>query len=103
MHQLLFADDIAWVADSETRLQKLTGYESKSKVIKCTRMVDDRRMNVTLNGKLLMEVECFKYLGSHITNDGRMDREVQFRMTEVGKMCRRMKKVCKCKSLGINT
>lgn len=31
----------------------------RAKIMKCTRMVDDRRMNVVLNGKLLEEVECF--------------------------------------------
>ncbi len=36
---------------------------SKSKIMKCTRMVNGRRTDVVLNGKLLEEVECFKYLG----------------------------------------
>ena len=35
--------------------------------MKSTRMVGDVRMNVTLNGKLLEEVECFKYLRSHMS------------------------------------
>ncbi len=37
-------------------------------------MVDDRRINVTLNGKLLVGVECFKYLGSHTAADGGMEK-----------------------------
>ena len=37
---------------------------SKSKVMKCSRLVDERRMNVALNGEMLEEVECFKYLGA---------------------------------------
>ncbi len=63
LNQLLFEDDTALVADSEGRLRelveefgrackrrKLRVNESKSKVMKCMRMVDDRRMNVALNG-----------------------------------------------------
>jgi len=74
LNQLLFADDTILVADSEKTLRqpveefgrvgkrrKLRVNESKSKVLRCTRMVDGRRMNVVLNGKLLEEVECFKY------------------------------------------
>ena len=43
--------------------------ESKSKIIKITRMVYDRWMNVILNGELLEEVEGFTYLRSHIAVD----------------------------------
>ncbi len=38
--------------------------------MKCTRVVDGRRMNVTLDGKVVEEVECFKYLGSQVAVDG---------------------------------
>lgn len=48
-------------------------------LIKCTRMVDDRRMNVAMNEKLVQEVRCFKYLRSHIVIDRKMDEEVKFR------------------------
>ncbi len=57
---------------------------SKSKVMKCTRLVDGRGMNVALNGEVLEEVECFKYLGSHVDKN---------RMNEVRKVCGRMKRV----------
>ncbi len=50
--------------------RKLRVNESKSKVMKFTRLVDGRRMNITLNGKVLEEVECFKYLGLHVAVDG---------------------------------
>ena len=32
--------------------------------MKCSRLVDGRRMNVALNGEMLEEVKCFKYLGA---------------------------------------
>ncbi len=62
------------MADSQERLRQLTKKfwrvcerrkfmvnVSRSKVMKCIRMVDDRVMNVDLNGKLLEEIELFKY------------------------------------------
>ncbi len=50
--------------------RKLTVNESKTKVKKCTMMVDGRRINVALNGKLLEDVEYFKYLAMRIAIDG---------------------------------
>ncbi len=73
--QLLFPDNAALVADSQGRLRqlvekfgwvckrrKLRVNESKSKVMKCARMVRDKRMNVALKGKLCGKTECCKYL-----------------------------------------
>lgn len=48
--------------------------------MQCTRMVDDTRMNVTLNGKLLDEVECVRYLRLHVAFSGDIDGKVKFRM-----------------------
>ncbi len=70
--------------------------------MKCTRLVDGRRMNVTLDGEVLEEGECFKYLGLHGAVDGGVEGEVKFRMNEVGKVCGGMKRVFKCKSLGMS-
>ncbi len=54
---------------------------------------DGRRTNVVLNGKLVEEVECFKYLGPHVSVNGGIEGEVKFRMNEVGKVCGGMKTV----------
>ncbi len=51
---------------------------------------------------MLEEVECFKYLGSHVAVDGGIEGEVNFRMNEVGKVCGGMKRVFKCRSLGLS-
>ncbi len=75
---------------------------SKSKVMKCTRLVDGRKMNVALNGEVLEGVERFKYLESHVEVNGRIEAEVKFRMNKVGKVCGGMKRVSKCKSLGMS-
>ena len=40
------------------------------------------RMHVTLNGKPLKKVECFKYLGAHVPADGRCKRDVVHTMNE---------------------
>ncbi len=83
LSQLLFADDTALVADSEGRLRQLVEEfgrvckrrkvkvnGSKSKGMKCMRLGDGRRMNVTLDGEVLEEVELFKCLGSYVAVDG---------------------------------
>ncbi len=50
-------------------------------------------MTVALNGKLLEEVELFKYLGSYIEIDVEINEEVKFRMNKVGKICKGIKNV----------
>ncbi len=106
LSQLLFADDTALVADSEGRLRKLVEEfgrmckrrklkvnGSKSKVMRCMRLVDGRRMNVALDGEVLEKVECFKHLGSHVDVDGGIEGEVKLRENEVGKVCGGMKSI----------
>lgn len=41
-----------------------------SKVVKCMRRVDDWKMHVALNGKLLEKPNCFKCEGLHVAVDG---------------------------------
>lgn len=99
LNQLLFADDTALVADSEEKLRqlvtefgrvcerrKLRVNVGKSKVMKCTRRVDGGMMNVMLNGEILEEVDCFRYLGSKVSVDGSVEAEVKSRINEAGKV-----------------
>ncbi len=51
---------------------------------------------------MLEEIKCVQYLGLHNVVDGGIEGEVKFRMNEVGKMCRGMKRVFKCRSLGMS-
>ncbi|KAK7882210.1 hypothetical protein WMY93_028384 [Mugilogobius chulae] len=115
LNQLLFADDTALVADSEESLarlveefgrvcdrRKLRVNVNKSKVMRCTRSKAECRVNVALNGELLEEVECFQYLGSHVSVDGGIEGEVEFRMNEVRKIWGGMKRVFECRSLGMD-
>ncbi len=52
--------------------------------------------NLVLNEKLLDEVECFKYIQSHIAIERDIDEEVKY---EIGEVCGGRKKVLKCKSV----
>ena len=119
--QLLFADDTALVADSEENLRKLVAEFgrvcerrklkvniAKSKVMKCSRRVDDDDdgggggINVCLNGEKLEEVSEFKYLGSHVADDGSMEREVGYRLGEGSKVLGAVRGVMKGRSLSRN-
>jgi Reverse transcriptase (RNA-dependent DNA polymerase). len=114
LNQLLFADDTALVADSEAKLQrlvtefrrvcerrKLRVNTGKSKVMRCSRRRDGGRTNVVLNGTMLEEVDCFKYLGSHVTAEGAVDAEVSHRVKEAAKVMGGLKKVINSRSLGM--
>ena len=90
LNQLLFAADTVVVADSERKLfqlviefgrvcerRKLRVNMGKSMVMRCTRNEDGARLNVMLNGEVLEEVNQFKYLGSVITANGRVEADVR--------------------------
>ena len=83
INQLLFADDTALVTDSKEKLSRLVSEfgrackrrklrvnVGKSKVMRCSRYGNGGGINVILNGKLLEEVDCFKYLRSQVAADG---------------------------------
>ena len=85
--QLLFGDDTALVAYSQQKLcrlvsefgrvckrKKLRVNAGKSKVMRCSGYGNGGRMHVILNGKQLEEVDCLKYLGSHVAADGGCER-----------------------------
>ena len=115
MNQLLFADDTVVVADSEKKLRqlvtefgkvcerrKLRVNVGKSKVMRCTRNEDGGRLNVTLNGEVLEEVNQFKYLGSIIDANGGVEADVRHRVNEGCKVLGAMKGVMKNRGLGMN-
>ena len=64
-------------------MKKLRINASKSKIMKYMRVVEDRRMYAVFNGELLEEVNCSKYLVSHVTVDGRINVEVKPSVNEV--------------------
>ena len=54
----------------------------KSKVPRCSRCGNGGRMHVILNGELLEELNCFKYLLSQVAADGGCERDVVHGMNE---------------------
>ena len=52
------------------------------KVMRYSRYGNWGRMHVILNGKLLEEADCFKYLGSQVAADEGCERDVLHRMNE---------------------
>ena len=115
INQLLFADDTVLIANSEKELRqlvtefgkvcerrKLRVNVNKSKVMRCTRHEGGVRMNVTLNGEMLEEVDEFKYLGSVVAANGGVEADVRNRVNEGCKALGAMKGVMKCRGLGMN-
>ena len=94
IHQLLFADHTALVADLEQlcrlvskfrracQRKKVRVYVVKSTVMRCSRYGNRGQMHVFLNGEPLEELDCFKYLGSQVAADGECERGVLNRMNE---------------------
>ena len=56
--------------------RKLRVNVGKSKVMRCSRYGNGCRMHVILNGELLEEVNCFKYLGTQVAAHGGCERDV---------------------------
>ncbi|WP_147453090.1 hypothetical protein [Xanthobacter tagetidis] len=115
IYQLLFAGDTALVADSEEKLRervvecgrvcerrKLRVNVGRNQVMMCTRDGGTGGMNVMLNGKMLEEVEEFKYLGSKVAVDEASEVEVYHRVNEMCKVLGACKMVMGCRSLGMD-
>ena len=112
---MLLADDTAVVANSERKLcQLVTEFErvcerrmlrvneSKSKVMRCTRIEDGARLNVMLNGEALEEVDQLKYLGLVIAANGGVEAYVRHRVNEGCRVLGALKGVMKNRGLGMN-
>ena len=115
INQLLFADDTVVVADSERKLcqlvtefgrvcerRKLRVNVGKSKVMRCTRNGAGVRLNVTLNGEVLEEVDQFKYLGSVIAANGGVEADVRNRVNEGCKVLGAMKGIIGNRGVNMN-
>ena len=73
----------------------------KSKVMRCSRYGNVNRMHVILNGELLEEVDCLKYLGLQVAADGGCERDVVHRMNEGYRAWGALKSVLSNRGLGI--
>ena len=59
------------------------------------------RIGVRLNGELLEEVQCFKYLGSQVEKMELVETEVKSRVKEGCKVLGALKSVMSCRTLGM--
>ena len=73
----------------------------KSKVMRCSRYGNGARMHMILNGEPVEEVNCFKYLGSQVADDGGCERDVIHRMNEGYRDWGTLKSVLSNRGLGI--
>ena len=75
--------------------------EGKSIVMRCSRYDNGDRMHVILNGDLLEEVDCFKYLRSQVAADGGCERDVIYRKNQGYRALGALKSVLSNRGLGI--
>ena len=73
----------------------------KSNVMRYSRYGNGDRMHVILNGELLEEVDCFKYLWSQVAADGGCERDVVYRINEGYRASGVLKSVLSNRGLGI--
>ena len=104
--EAMFADDCALMAHSEADLQLLaTHFNEAAALFGLTVSVaktevlhqpapgeESRLLNVKMNNTNLKTVDSFKYLGSTISNDGSLDREIALRIQKASAALGRLKK-----------
>jgi hypothetical protein len=94
---LAYADDLVLTADSAQKLQynlsllvsalekrKLKVSLPKTKTAIISR--DERRQEIRVRGQVLEEVREFKYLSTMITEDGKLNNEINSRILAAGRM-----------------
>jgi len=82
--------------------RKLRVNVGKSRVMRCSRSGDASRISVLLNGELLEEVQCFKYLISHVGRDEPVATEVKSRVEAGCKVWGALESAMKCRTLGMH-
>ena len=102
----MFADDTVLLGGSEGKLEKLVQEfrrvcqsrklsvnETKSKIMKTGKTDEENEAKISLNDRIMEEVETFRYLGVDILSDGGMGEEVNHRITGA-KKARGHRKTC---------
>ncbi len=93
LNELLFADDQCLIHHSSEELQTHTNnlneacqkYNMSISIPKTETMLISRTpqdLNITINNIPLQQSKEFKYLGSIFTEDGKLDREIETKMSE---------------------
>ena len=75
--------------------RKLSVNVEKSKVMKVSKNGDQNELNISLDGRRMEEVNAYKYLGVDVTNDGKMNEEVNHRTGEAKKVSGGLQKLWK--------
>ena len=115
--ELQYADDCALVADSAENLQRILDEVSalytrlglKINVQKTDYMhyISEAQItspNLTIDGSTLKKVECFRYLGSNISSNCRVDDEINYRICQAtGAYGRLVNRVFKNHNLKLET
>ena len=68
--------------------------------MRCSRYGNGGRIHVILNGEPSEEVDCFKYLGSQVADDGGCEWDVVHRMGERYRACGMLKMVLSNRGFG---
>ena len=93
--ELAFADDLVLIAKSEEDLQhnlniwnrEFIKKNMRPNVAKTETMIisrEEQKHNIKLEGQTLQQINYFKYLGSTISHDGRVDDEIKNRTVATG-------------------
>ena len=94
--ELAFADNLVLIAKSEEDLQynlniwnrEFIKKNMRLNVAKTETMIsrEEQKHNIKLEGQKLQQVNYFKYLGSTISHDGRVDDEIKNRTAATGRL-----------------
>ena len=104
MNNLRYADDTVLIAENEKDLQTLVDViakesnkmglslnASKTVTMVITRKNSSPTPNIKVDGKDLIQVHKFKYLGAYITSDGRCNMEIKTRICQAKSIFQSMK------------
>ena len=115
--ELLYTDDFALVADSAENLQHVLDEMSalytrlglkinvqKTDYMLYSSVAQDTSPVLTIDGSTLKKVECFRYLGSNISSNCRLDDEISYRICQAaGAFGRLVPRVFKNHNLKLHT
>ena len=113
MSCLLFADDTVLLAESENQLQRFVNEfvtvcgrrglklnVGKSKVMRASEN-DEQALRVCMSGESMEEVSDFRYLGVDISANGRLETELNHRLTEARKSAGVLNNMWRNRGIGI--
>lgn len=114
VQMLRFADDIALIAESEEALgnmltkmndsckeYKMKINKSKTKILICSKQ--ESLSNITIENEKLETVQCYTYLGSKITHDGRSEMDIKSRIAQAKQAFYKKKHLLTANTVSLNT